>query len=298
MTWRDKIEAQMAAKRDVFVAVPTTTGRVTVGIAHFLNTLERLSLVADYPWRFQWQVVNGRRPVEFARNVLCGIFLEKTKAEKLWFIDEDMVPTESSLQLLDLDADIVAGRAWAFDHSAPEAGKEPSLRLCLFHYNRNGDFKFNPIVPKDGDSVLPIVAAGTATMLISRKVIEDRRLWLSDEYQGLDGNTHRCSDDRGDDWAPPIFRTQYAPNGRILRGEDLDFCLRAHELDYRVLADVTAQFGHLKELNIDDVAMLCELVARRVAANSTQSSLKDIATIASFAHEKETYRYAEENSLA
>lgn len=287
----------MARKRDVFVAIPTLSGRTTVAITHFLNVLERLSLSADCPWRFSWQIVNGRRPVEYARNVLCGIFFNKANAEKLWFIDEDMLPTETSLQLLDVEGDIVAGRAWAFDASAPE--REPALRLCLFDYNKHGDAKFNPIIPQDGDSVLPIAAAGTATMLIDRKVLEDRRLWLSDEYESVDGKRYRCTDEAGtDDYAPPIFRSIYAPNGKILRGEDLDFCLRASMLGYQVRAHVGSQFGHLKEVNIDDVAMLCELVARRVAANSTGTSMRDLATVAAFAHEKESIRYAYEDQVA
>jgi hypothetical protein len=298
MGWKDKIKRRMAAKRDVFVAIPTLSGRTTVGITHFLNVLERLSLSPDCPWRFSWQVVNGRRPVEYARNVLIGIMFNKSpNAEKLWFIDEDMIPTETSLQLLDVDADIVAGRAWAFDASAP--GRDPALRLCLFDYNKNGDAKFNPIVPQEGDDVLPIVGAGTATMVISRRVLDDKRMWFSDEYESVDGKLYKCSTDVGtDDYAPPVFRTVYAPNGKILRGEDLDFCLRAHELGYQVRAHVGSQFGHLKEINIDDVAMLCELVARRVSVNSPNSNMRDLATLASFAHEREVLRYADQDQVA
>jgi hypothetical protein len=261
-------------KREIFIAVPTMSNRATIAIFQFLATVDRLSLLADFPYKFSWQVANGRRPVEYARNWLTGVFLTKTDAEAIWFLDEDMIPTESSLELLAVDADIVAGRAWAFDHQ--NGSKAPGLKLCLFQYNQLGDYKFNPIIPKIDDSVVDVVAAGTATMLIRRKVIEDPRMRLPQSYIGLDGNPHDLTEETEDEaWAPPIFRTTYKPNGQILRGEDLDFCLRATECGFSVKAHVGAQFGHLKEVNLDDVAMLAELTARRVAASFEKKPEKE-----------------------
>jgi hypothetical protein len=241
------------------------SNRATIGIYQFLTLLERLGMQPDYPYKFSWQIMNGLRPVEYARNRLVGAFLKNTKAERLWFIDEDMLPTQTSLELLDVDADIVAGRAWAFDH--PNGNRGPSLKLCIFDYNKLGDYKFNPVVPENGSSVMDVTAAGTATMLISRAVLEDPRMNLPGAYTGLDGIVHSVDVEReADDWAPPVFRTLYKPNGHILRGEDLDFCLRAHELGYSIKAHVGSEFGHLKEVNLNDVAAMAEAVARRVAS--------------------------------
>ena len=269
-----------ALKKLCFVVVPTMDNRMTIGVVSFLAMLDRLNHSPTSPWAFQWEVINGRRPVEYARNYLAGRFLYGTQAEKIWFIDNDMIPDASALEMLQVDADIVAGRAWAFDHGNPENEREPGLKLCLFNYNELGDFKFNPLIPKEGDSIVDIEAAGTATMLISRRVLEDRRMWFDTKYEGLDGEVKDLEDETLDPkWAPPIFKTQYKPNGQILRGEDLDFCLRAHNLEYSLKGHLGARFGHLKEVDLDHVVQIVNNTLMRARKGvKTESNVKTTRT--------------------
>jgi len=267
-------EIPIEQKEEIFVALPTVTATVNVAILRFMLLLQQASVSATSPWKFSYYVVNGKRPVEYARNLLVGAFIEQTSASRLWFMDEDMMPGVDTHALLQVDGDIVAARAFAFDHSHED--KPPALKLCVFHYNLNNDFRFNCVQPKVGDPLLMDVAAvGTATMLIKRNVLTDRRLWLDGAFRYFDDHRYDCSDratdsDAGDGFAPPIFRALYKPNGKILRGEDLDFCQRAGALGYSIKADLGIKVGHHKAVNIDEVAELCQLVAERVESKAVR----------------------------
>ena len=265
----DDTEIPWGEKEDIFVAIPSLDANVNIGVMRFLLTLQQASMAKTSPWKFSYYVVNGKRPVEYARNLLAGAFLEQSNASRMWFIDQDMMPGENAHELLLAEADIVAGRMFAFDHA--HDGKPPALKLCAFHFNVNGDHRFNCAAPKEGDDIstpMEVDAVGTASMLIRRNVLEDRRLWADGAFTYFDGAEYDCSafstDKDAEGFAPPIFKTIYKPNGKILRGEDLDFCRRAGEFGYAIKADLSVTFGHHKAVNLDEVAELCQIVADRV----------------------------------
>jgi hypothetical protein len=66
-----------------------------------------------FGYQFSITVAPEISPVHYARNLLVGIFLKETNADFLWFIDNDMMPDESSLEILNTDADIASGRCLA-----------------------------------------------------------------------------------------------------------------------------------------------------------------------------------------
>lgn len=259
----------------IYVAIPTCSSRLTMGLIHFLSSLDRMSLDEQFPYAFCWRVMNGKRPVEYARNHLTRSFLELKQASRLLFVDEDMMPGPGALNILDVDADLVSGRAFGFDHKRvdPLTKKQlpPGLKPCIFDLNPKTG-RFHPKKPdfSKGQTVFDADASGAACLLIKRHVLEDRRMWLPTKYVDHMGIAKDHSDNEfpeGDeDWAPPIWRTIYRPDGRILRGEDLDFTDRARKLGYSLKAHYGANYGHLKEVDLDAVADMAETITQRVTA--------------------------------
>lgn len=251
-------------KERIFVAIPTLGGVVGLGIWKFLEACRKINDDPTVPWHFEHSIVNGKRPVEYARNVLAGQFLE-TDCERLWFLDADMRPTENLRQLLTVEGDVVAGRALIWDNKTDD--KSPGLRPSVFRYNERGDYKFTPLLPAAGSQVVDADAVGTATMLVRRAVLEDPKMRVPSRYVGLDGEVHDLDDEvEREDYAPAIFRTPSKPNGEPLRGEDLDFCLRAKACGYSIRAHLGVGVGHLKTVDLEEVAQFVDLAYQRVLA--------------------------------
>ena len=251
--------------RHIFVAVPTIDNRVTLGLNEFIIILERASRADDNPFIFSFRGVNGFSPVEYARNYLVGEFL-KSDADSLWFIDADMLPDESAARLLYVEADICAGRMFRFDHKNPaiDTSKHPGVALCAMQrIEKTG--KYAPLVPMVGDAAVQEVdAVGTGSMIIRRRVLEDRRMWFDGTYFGLTGEPADLYDEEGDvRYAPAVFRFPRKPNGQPIIGEDLDFCYRAKSLGYTIKVDIEAKFGHHKTVDLDQVVELAYVASTR-----------------------------------
>ena len=165
-----------------------------------------------------------------------------------------MLPTNSSAALLGVDADICCGLMYRFDHTnADNPNSEPGVSICAMRDAEDG--RFRPIIPMPGDPLVQDVdAMGTGSMLIRRRVIVAGRMWLDDKYRDLNGFQMRLEEQRKHPhWAPPIFRTRLKPNGQVLMGEDVDFCQRAKRLGYTCKTHLGVSFGHLKEVDLNEV---------------------------------------------
>ena len=253
-------------KRGVLIGVPSYSGTLSVKLLAFLESALRISADASTPWLFRFTCVSGARPVEYARNALCGDFLRDSAMDRLWFLDADMEPTLDAFELLDLEGDIVGGRALIYDARGKD--RPARVRVSAFTHNPEAE-KFESAIPAKGERVAEVDAVGTATMLISRRVLEDPRMRIGDEYTDLDGSDKSCdSDATAETWAPAIFRTIYKPNGEILRGEDLDFCLRAKNLGYSIRCDFGIGISHRKNVDLEHIAEMChyEIALRRKEA--------------------------------
>ncbi len=239
------------------VAVPTMTNRVTIQITGLLDALRQASLEPDPPFNLKFAISHGHSPVEYARNILVGHFL-RSDCDKLWFIDEDMIPDPTVSQLLYSDADIIAARMYKFDHPNPERGTSVGLGLCAMNKGPNGLYK--PILPMLGDpSVQDCDAVGTGCTVIARRVIEDRRMWSPNVFTTADGQTVDGNEmPVAGDYAPAVFRIQRGPNGCGIMGEDIDFCERAKALGYSIKVDLNAACGHFKPIDIDQAGYLAQ----------------------------------------
>ena len=239
-------------KRHVFVAIPSLHGRINTALINFMSLLQYLSLTEQLPFVFNTQILSFTHPIEYARNCLVRTFLEQTEAEYLWFLDDDVIPTETSLEMLAVDADIVSGRCFIWQH---RAGETPRYFVSAFERGETEDVTFDTVKPtSDQDVVKDIDAAGAACLLIRRRVLEDPRLRLATTYTTPEGQVKDLADEEGH--APPLFRSVYKPNGERYWGEDLDFVWRARALGYTAKVHLGAAFGHYKEVDLDQVGAL------------------------------------------
>jgi len=213
--------------RHVFVGIPLIGYWVTAGIADFARALgEQNAATSDV--QFTLKLLSGSStisyPVEFMRNRLVSMALADPSVTDLWFIDSDVMPSPNAFSLLrHIEFDIAAGV-----YQIPDAKRGTVWSA----YHAHGPDAFTHIRDL---SLTPFEAggAGTGAMMISRRVLEDPRLRLGPDIDGI----------------PALFRTVRKPTGECETTDDLDFCRRARALDYRILVDPRVRFGHIKTRN-------------------------------------------------
>lgn len=247
----------MQKKRSVFVAIPCVDGNINAALLGFLSLLDAFTLDGNYPIGFIRRTMPQTEPVEYARNRLVRCFLEDTSADALWFLDNDVVPTFSSLRIFEASADLVTGRCFIWRQ---ELDGQPQMFVNSFDLgvDPKGQSCLEPIRPATADDVIKDVeAAGAACLLIQRRVFEDPRMRLESRWSDVYGVEHDLEEERGTaNYAPPFFRTGRKPNGAVYLGEDIDFTKRARALGYSLKAHLGAGFGHRKLVDLDGIAAL------------------------------------------
>jgi hypothetical protein len=230
-------------KEHIVVCLLTYADKVNVSFIWWIDQLRSLNGDEKHPRTYEVMYVPGLRPVSFARNVAITNFLTQTNGDKLWFIDDDLVPTENSIKIFDSKADIVSGLYWLL------LMKEgvPTLSTAIYKKIKGGFDQINPKERLIGQHIIPIDSAGTGTLLISRKVLEDQKMMNSKKYISAEGDEVELTKDE----ALPIFRTLNKSNGAEERSEDIDFVWRAKQLGYKCECVLDARFYHKKEVLID-----------------------------------------------
>ena len=230
-------------KELILISLLTYSDSVNVSFLWWVDNIRKLNDDSNHPRTYEVMYVPGLRPVAYARNVAITNFLNHPTADKMWFIDDDLVPTESSLNIFNSNADIVSGLYYLLLME----GQNPTISTAIYHKDTLGFKQIDPKNYKGQSPIIPIDAAGTGTLLISRKVAEDSRMMLSNEYMSAEGQLTTLSEDE----ALPIFRTLAKANGSEERSEDIDFVWRAKQLGYLVEGVLDARFLHKKEMLLD-----------------------------------------------
>lgn len=250
------------AKTRILIAVPSLLNRINSHLARFMGATLTSNNKADRQYHFDWYGVGEIRPHEYARNLICGYFLQGTW-DKLWMIDDDLIPCTGTTRLLDLDADIASALYYvSYD---PFLGVVP---LCFESIEDDGLRGAQTIDDQDPDlpRIRDVAAMGTGALLIRRHVIEDQRMWLPRKYVSYFGDIRdvceeqkrrlQCARERNEPrnfefFIPPIFRTIYTPWGEVEMSEDIDFSHRAKQLGYSLKVHMDVVFGHLKTIDIN-----------------------------------------------
>lgn len=249
----ESASSDTAGKETIFMAIPNMRW-VASSLAASMVSLERASHDIKSRYRFSFCWVEGVRPVDFARNVLVQMFL-RSDATRIWFMDSDTMPPRAFTNLLLTDSDIVSGvtPTWGNNHTK----EEPWPSFTVYRYDEKEKAFHHSLYYDSG--IEDVDGVGTAMMLIKRHVIEDRRLWLPREYVCFDGKDAILPEDD----PPPLFREVRKPNGQLDMTEDLDFCLRARKLGYRVTVNHEIKCGHWKEV---DVLKVIHYIIKRLKA--------------------------------
>lgn len=230
-------------KKTILIALLTFRDSVNVSFLWWIDNIRALNSDPNHPRIYEIMYVPGLRPVAFARNSAVRQFLQHPTATKLWFIDDDLVPTDDSLKIFDSNADMVSGLYWLLLMK----DSRPTFSSAIYKKIPGGFEMINPKNRLIGQNIIPIDASGTGSLLISRKIFEDRRMLNSMEYQEADGGITILDANE----ALPYFRTLHKSNGSEERSEDIDFTWRAKQLGYSFEGVLDAKFLHKKEMLID-----------------------------------------------
>ena len=219
-------------KISVMLAFPTVDGNVNHSIAMAIGWAVQASYQPDFPFAFTIHVEPGVRGIEYARNRIVNRFMDDTTCEWLYMIDQDQVVPGNFWQLCLVDnADIISG----LTNTWMGAGS-PYAMLRVNQYSLDKDNQcFNIAPPPEAMATgapyfAPIV--GTGCIAIRRKVFEK-----------LGRNR--------------FYFTRYE-DGRIRGGEDINFCVDAQRAGFRVAAHAGVKFGHVKSIDIGQIATFYE----------------------------------------
>lgn len=224
-------------KQRVMVAILAGGSTANVSLLQMAYQLPFVSGSPKFPWTFGLRIFDGIRPQEYARNIACKEFLG-SDCDVLWMIDDDMIfEGDRTLDLLNTPGyDIAGPLQLMWDPGDPYEGKPASTHPCAAVRHAELAYKMVPVFPANGQRVLPVDMVGSGCIAIQRRVLEDKAMLLDPNQD------------------PPAFwRNVYRPNGERLRGLDADFCYRAKDLGYRVLANYNASIGHFKRVDLNRV---------------------------------------------
>lgn len=235
----------------VFLGIPTVGGKEAVGASILTDSANRFD--GQKGWRFLTRHMNGKRPVEFARNCLAAEFL-KTECGILWYVDYDTVASPNAFDLLKVDADIVGG-IYPFLASKDDKERPPvSWGAYDKHPKIEGAYSCVPFPENGEDPVQTVDAVCMGNTLIRRKVLEDPRMSLGTAEKNPD--------------IPCLFRTIRDMNGEELATEDMDFCERARSLGYSIMSHTGVRFGHIKNVDIGRIFdLMSEMFQRGMNRN-------------------------------
>lgn len=230
----EKIEGSGLKRITVLVGIPTTRPWVNTGLYAFQKILVECNANPKVPWHFDFHNITGNRGVAFARNQFIKLMRENEELDKLWFWDQDVVPSKQSMELLVLEADIAAGIYPAFQSKEFTGNETEQLFYGAYHRNEAKEWIFSDIDP-EGSPIQNVEGVMMGCTVLDGKMLRDKRMDYHEPVKDI----------------PCVFKDLRSPNGRHMGTEDLDFCSRAVDLGYKVQINRNVRCGHLKEMDME-----------------------------------------------
>lgn len=203
----------------IFIAIPSLSGTIRIDLATLL-----MKLVSNKNYYVKVYFEQGK-PIDVLRNKIVKRFnaeniISEVPFDYLMFIDDDIVPPDDILDMVELDKDIISAVCFSFQYDEPFA-------LIL---NKSD----NPFLPEgyiqsdkiNKEKIMECDAVGTGCMLIKREVLEKIE-------------------------NPFMFR--YDEKGNLERGEDFSFCEKAKTSGYKIFVDTTKICSHYANIDLKKV---------------------------------------------
>lgn len=251
--FRPRFKPKQVKKTPVVIMVLTMNQEIKSGLMQFIIHCLGRNSDPSCPWFFTYALVENFRPVEYARNLAVREF-RKQMADypdaRLWFIDSDMVPPGNYEEQLRIEADMGAGRAYGIANMQLFTCIQREVEGTLRHL----------AVDRDASGVVDVDASGTGGLWISKKVLDDERMWLNPEKD--------------------VFRTLYHSDGSVKLSEDLDFTHRATKLGYSLKSNLSVKWSHYKEVDLRSLeggVASAQMQADLARGRAEQSKFKEIA---------------------
>lgn len=147
-----------------------------------------------------------RMPIDDNRNHIVDEFL-KTDSSHLLMIDSDIQPCDNILEMVSNDVDICCGAI-----CTNKGGEVIPLAMMKV----DGGYKCKRVL---NNGINEVDAIGTGCIMIKREVLEKM--------------------------SQPYFQFKYK-DGKLVNGEDFDFCYKAKELGFKVYYDASYKCNHFQ----------------------------------------------------
>ena len=154
------------------------------------------------------------KPCAHARNNIVKKFLASDN-QCLLMIDEDVVPSQNPLTMIEFDKDIIVAPAPIYQY-----------KVLWNIYRTDSKGFWVPVDLSKEKSLIEISAAGTGCILIKRKVLEVIN-------------------------AP--FERIFNKDGTEKMGLDLSFCKKAKERGFKIYASIEHKCSHYKILDLKNI---------------------------------------------
>ncbi len=238
-------------REHILIAVPSSKGQVSCAIANLFGAVQQRSI---YPgkYKFTTTTVEGVRGYAAARNNIAKLFLAHVGFDRLWMIDDDIIPHNDVFGILEVDADIVAPVMPTMNLKINNKTNRVdfSFPICAFRLTDLDDVNTMKAIEVmdsreelDINSAMEVDAVGFGCTVIRRNVFSHPKMALDRSFVRADGTKGELKD--GD--VPAIFQTRYLPNGITEFGEDVDFCYRARKAGFTIKLHTGIQVGHMMQ---------------------------------------------------
>ena len=229
----------MSEREHVLIAVPALEYTVSSAIARLFAVSQQKNALAG-KYKFTVTTVDGIIGYALVRNNISKVFLDGP-FDRLWMIDNDIVPALDTFGILDVDADIVAPLMPTYKCSFIGDKFDFSAAYAAGDYDDIDDLSTEKETLDIGNGgPIDVSMVGTGCMAIRRSVLEDSRMRY-DESDLKEGDP------------PAIFRFHTKSNGGYKSGEDEDFCVRAKRLGYSVKLHTGIEVGHLRWSDVSHI---------------------------------------------
>lgn len=170
-------------------------------------------------------------PLDYARNVIRKTFLEE-RHDFLLSIDADIVPPEATIELADLDLDVVAPVCYVFKEEG-----EGIIPMAL----KRGKDGWQVIGHLERNQLVNVDCAGAGCLMIARRVLE----------------------------RVPLFRFVYDDDGMLFTDEGFEWSDKVKEAGFDIFVFTNLVCQHFKTVDLAQMVKFQNMARQTVLKTAT-----------------------------